>query len=99
MCGHSMWPGKGHPSLTLLLGMWQAGGRWVGADALEARKLLAVETSTSCLELSPEPQGTLRVPLVSLWGEGTAATLALGLFVLNFLNKMSFVFWQTMRSF
>lgn len=45
------------------------------------------------LKLTPEPQATL----VSLRDEGTAAVLALQFFFLNFLNRMPFVFWQTMR--
>lgn len=49
------------------------------------------------LKLTAGPQETWWVPLVSLWDEGTAAILALWFFFLNFLNRMSFVLWQTMR--
>lgn len=49
------------------------------------------------LKLTAGPQETWWVPLVSLWDEGIAAILALWFFFLNFLNRMSFVLWQTMR--
>lgn len=59
--------------------------------AEETRQRICVDPSQA-VSSSAGPQATW----VSLWDEGTAAVLALRFF-LNFLNRMSFVFWQTMR--
>lgn len=59
--------------------------------AVETHQRMCFHPSRA-VSYTPGPQATL----VSLWDEGTAAVLALRFF-LNFLNRMSFVFWQTMR--
>lgn len=97
--GTAVWPRRGDTGESTCTGEGVARLSGVLLGGLTQRALPAGETrQRTCLHPShaasytPGPQATL----VSLWDEGTAAVLALHFF-LNFLNRMSFVFWQTMR--